>query len=582
MADTASDCLASLREDLQLLLHWAADNGLSFDPAKSELLHLTRRKARFDDNPDLALTLSSGHHWLTTATPRTESMRWLGVWFDRRLSFAAHVKQARCKALRAAGAIRGLGNTLKGASPAALRSAAVACVLPVLFYAAETWWPAPRPGLRFGPVAAIRRDVDTVLRATARAILPVWRTTPAPALYREAGLPPAQAWLDYISRRHALRLHRLDPAHPLTVRLQALPNIALPQTRLARCLELLPELERVTPDPSPPWHPCTSTSSLYQAVGYHANPRETQRRLFLEWLSRVPASDMVLFSDGSRLGQGHVGGGWVGYHQHQQVPALTGHGSFGEAMEVPDAEAYAALGALLTAQASPLLPLASAVHICLDNLHTAATAADDRASLAARSAQHIFMQIRQVASSLPIPVFFRWCPGHCKTTGNEAADLAARTAAVRPPVCRYPHTHAAARRRSRELFWSDAQAAWTDWLTHHPRTYSLLELRADGPPPELSLSRFALGHLLAIRSGHGDFADYHQRFQHDDAVLRCTCGSFKTPLHFFHCPLAPSRLLAGAPMQRRVSYILGTTKGAHHFAAWLTTSNFFTAICPRR
>ncbi|KAI5296688.1 GPI mannosyltransferase 1, partial [Ascosphaera pollenicola] len=95
---------------------------------------------------------------------------------------------------------------------------------------------------------------------------------------------------------------------------------------------------------------------------------------------------MVLYSDDSRLGAGLVGGGWVGYHQNQLVPSLTGHAALGDTAEVPDAEAVAALGALLTARDSPLLQCASAVYICLDNLHTVFTASDGLASQFVRSA----------------------------------------------------------------------------------------------------------------------------------------------------------------------------------------------------
>ncbi|EQL04246.1 hypothetical protein G6O67_007120 [Ophiocordyceps sinensis] len=34
---------------------------------------------------------------------------------------------------------------------------------------------------------------------------------------------------------------------------------------------------------------------------------------------------------------------------------------------------------------------------------------------------------------------------------------------------------------------------------------------------------------------HGDFADYHERFNHDDARLTCVCGRRKEPNHLFYC-----------------------------------------------
>lgn len=54
-------------------------------------------------------------------------------------------------------------------------------------------------------------------------------------------------------------------------------------------------------------------------------------------------------------------------------------------------------------------------------------------------------------------------------------------------------------------------------------------------PPELALPRRLLQKLIAARSGHGDFADYHRRFKHTDAKLKCVCGLEASPTHFVRC-----------------------------------------------
>src|SRR4051812_44068621 len=46
---------------------------------------------------------------------------------------------------------------------------------------------------------------------------------------------------------------------------------------------------------------------------------------------------------------------------------------------------------------------------------------------------------------------------------------------------------------------------------------------------------------LAARSGHGDFATYHERFNHASAEMLCRCGARKAPLHFSSCRKAPAR-----------------------------------------
>src|SRR5699024_5674523 len=126
----------------------------------------------------------------------------------------------------------------------------------------------------------------------------------------------------------------------------------------------------------------------------------------------------------------------------------------------------------------------------------------------------------------PVPVEFRWCPGHAGILGNEAADALAKAAATRPVTQRVPVSHSAFRRRLQASFWSSAQAAW---INNAPGLYPLLPLRADRVPPELKLPRYALGKLVAARTGHGDFAEYHRRFQHEGAKLTCSCGAHKAP-----------------------------------------------------
>jgi hypothetical protein len=89
--------------------------------------------------------------------------------------------------------------------------------------------------------------------------------------------------------------------------------------------------------------------------------------------------------------------------------------------------------------------------------------------------------------------------------------------------------------------------------------------------------------ILAAKTGHGDFADYHERFNHEDAYLLCSCGERKSRLHFFVCCKAKRRSLLppGSP-SLALPYLLGTPKGAIELADWLSKTSFFKDICPRQ
>ncbi|KAL5615064.1 uncharacterized protein BROUX77_000901 [Berkeleyomyces rouxiae] len=52
--------------------------------------------------------------------------------------------------------------------------------------------------------------------------------------------------------------------------------------------------------------------------------------------------------------------------------------------------------------------------------------------------------------------------------------------------------------------------------------------------------------VLTALSGHGDYADYHRRFNHLNAVLTCPlCDAETTPEHIWTCPRNPQRMPKG-------------------------------------
>ena len=123
-------------------------------------------------------------------------------------------------------------------------------------------------------------------------------------------------------------------------------------------------------------------------------------------------------------------------------------------------------------------------------------------------------------------------PGHSNIGGNEA-DIAARAGLqVLPPRQTQPsHTTLAYQRRLMYQLRQILVDEW--WSTACPIRYRDLDLEMRREkPPELALPRNLYHHLLAARSGHGDFAAYHRRFNHEDADLHCICGQETSPTHF--------------------------------------------------
>lgn len=116
------------------------------------------------------------------------------------------------------------------------------------------------------------------------------------------------------------------------------------------------------------------------------------------------------------------------------------------------------------------------------------------------------------------------------------------------------------------------------WRITAPASYQ--ELQIQYRPSLLTLKRQAMGRILAARSHHGDFADYHIRFNHTDATLTCSCGKRKSPLHFFFCRKGKAtKTLSRRPPSEAIPWLLGSAAGTERLAEWLSYTEFYQKIC---
>src|SRR4029077_6647554 len=133
---------------------WCNTNGLELDMGKAGLIHITKRRTA--DNPSVPLP-DGGR---LDAKELKGALKWLGVRFDRRLTFREHVKEACCSASKVANGLKILAGRYKGAPTDSLLKAVRACVLPVLTYGFQAWWPTPEER----HTTAITTRLDRVVR----------------------------------------------------------------------------------------------------------------------------------------------------------------------------------------------------------------------------------------------------------------------------------------------------------------------------------------------------------------------------------------------------------------------------------
>jgi ribonuclease HI len=599
-----------LAQDIRGILDWGDQNRVAFAPEKLEMIHLTRKKDTQNPpcvvNDALTITPIPTKDELPApqpgeALPKQPALRWLGVWFDRKLGFRRHVSERATKARRIAYHIRGLARTVDGPPAASLRKAVITCVLPSLLYGTEAWY-----GGRYKTGKQTRQDrrplvstrlgthvdmIDGTLALAARGVLPVWRTTPIVTLFRDAGLPSAMAALEDAKIRFATRLQTVDDAHPLVRRilppLRARGRQAGSRQRTVTKVQMLGSILPPVPRPklTPP----------HFSEGCRTDPTEGVRKeaaakAFIQWWDALPPDDVLVFSDGSEQYKEHeklVGYGYAIYQGKRQL--TTGYGPINPTSHVFDAEAIGAWkGLYRTIKMAPEVSNRR-IWMCIDSTSVLWCMRGN----AAPTSQWAFLNCQGIMQTHDI--HYKWSPGHSGIEGNEVADRMADKGAKQTPPDRGPESKPTIsgissiartlRKQAKDDWWHQKSSKLSQAYKQWEPLYEVKPLR------ELSLPRPILHRYLAIRTTHGDFAWYHTKFNHQEAELNCSCGRAKTPDHLARCP-SVHKLFFQWPREIRPQFPPSTRKEAasllrdllaapEHFEEFLRVTEFYSKICTR-
>jgi hypothetical protein len=187
-------------------VQWAWDNAVAFDDAKSEMQHFHHsRRDVITEETKIRLPYGMVVE-LGTRGGKSDVVQWIGIFFDRKLTFKYHVTTKVMAAMCTFNALRSLVRHETGLSPSAMRLIYQACVTSRSDFGAEIWWQGQKN---------LEITLQLQQNAALRRILNAFRSTPVTALHNEAALPLVAVRLIHKLRKYTLHLLSLPTTHPV-------------------------------------------------------------------------------------------------------------------------------------------------------------------------------------------------------------------------------------------------------------------------------------------------------------------------------------------------------------------------------
>ena len=572
--------------------NWLRSVGLAPDLTKRELMHYTRRPK--DGSPAIELTEHDGSR---STIPAAATVKWLGVYFDRKLLFNHHVKTLAARAETAVRGLTMLANTVKGLSQVHLRHLYKACVIPVMTYACAAWWNGKKTH---------SNTLERIQHRALRLIVAAFRTTPTKALEIEASVPPVALALNLEKERTAIRFNKLSTSNPIIQRLPddwrdrrpptaRPPHVWTPQRRdkaipqLQKVARLSsPNNERIFPHLEPPWRrTARDFNGRLRFTNEAGGDKEKVRDQHVELVNLLKANDThaLIYTDGSvqRVhGMRRTGAGYAVYHRGREMVARS-VGLGAKAVEY-DGELA---GMVLSAKAATNLardnPGTTHLHFYTDNSSVVDALSNPKAAAGQLLIHNFTTTIHKFLDDDPRrSVDISWIPSHMEIEGNEKADELAKVGTTLASHMPFVGTTAHARQTAKERLLKD----WTRQWKAAPKTGHFAI--ADRIPPSMRPTpqfrgldgrREVFGRLVQCRTGHGYNGEYYRRFVPTEST-RCQCGEgLQTREHVLReCPLFNEH----RPYLRKVSEdislpeILGTRDGISALTTFLEKSGAFT------
>ena len=510
-----------LEQQVRLLSHQGKNLAIMFDIAKTELIHFTAKKER----KERSLQLPDN----TIVEPK-DTIKWLGIHIDNRLSFKEHIATRVSQARKAFYRLGRLANIERGLSPKAVRQLYLACVTSVADYGSQIYWKNQSYATSL---------LQSLHNLACRKIIGVFRTSPSLPTSIESGLTSPAIRLNTNNRKYASRAHQLSSNYPIQKAITRITNTDKASYKkpnqhrqLYTIVKSIPErdnnsVEKIIPYRFRPWE------SLNYKVTVSKKSKEEEAIAHADYiLSRSGDNFTAIYSDASQHDKGiGIGVGVVAYSStHEET--FSQKTNIGCSQLVYNGELEGIAQAF--EHAATVAQEGQEIYVYADN-----QAAIYRLNnLSDNPGQQWLLRCIRAAKRITTKkasIHLQWAPGHNDVKGNEKADTLAKEAAKERPTTSttaslaYLGTEINKIQKTEQLM---EYKRYTDRPTKNRNSYSrIFKLNTHttikvpkGTPREISSAFYSL------KLGHGYFNSYLKRFNKRDCNL-CICYKPQTPQH---------------------------------------------------